>query len=229
MGISEIHGNIFTTKAQTIVNTINCVGVMGAGIALEFRLREPEMFRRYTLLCDQGRLAPGILWLYRSTYPQVLNFPTKTDWKQPSRVEYLEQGLQKFCDTYKDKEISSIAFPLIGADKGGLSEELSRSVMRRYLEPLKDLHVEIYSYDPYASDDVFNDLKQLILSRDIASLMEATGITKERLAIITSEVNSGRICQIGQLGAVKGIGVGTLEKLFALKGNQLPLSQKSLF
>jgi O-acetyl-ADP-ribose deacetylase (regulator of RNase III) len=136
MSIIEIKGNIFTTKAQTIVNTVNCVGVMGAGIALEFRLREPEMYRRYVEICKAGKLSPGVLWLYKSAQPQVLNFPTKKDWKHPSRPEYLENGLSKFAATYREKGITSIAFPMLGADKGGLPIHVSREIMRRYLSPL---------------------------------------------------------------------------------------------
>ena len=67
MSITEINGNIFTTKSQTIVNTVNCVGIMGAGIALEFRLREPDMYRQYVQICKDGKLSPGTLWLYKAS------------------------------------------------------------------------------------------------------------------------------------------------------------------
>ena len=128
MSIIEVEGNIFTTSAQTIVNTVNCVGVMGAGIALEFRLREPEMYLKYVSLCKQGAFTPGMLWLHKSPHKWVLNFPTKIDWKHPSKPEYLESGLKKFTETYKEKGITSIAFPMLGADRGGVD----RSVARNY-------------------------------------------------------------------------------------------------
>lgn len=230
MSITEIKGNIFTTKAQTIVNTINCVGVMGAGIALEFRLREPEMYRRYVELCEEGKIAPGILWLYKSAQPQVLNFPTKKDWKHPSRPEYLEQGLRKFADTYKQKGITSIAFPVLGADKGGLPVAVSKDIMRRYLAPLEELEVEIYEYDPNAEDDLYKKVSAFIVSQDIAQLAEVTGITKARLETIINAMHGNGVCQISQIGALPGIGPGTLEKLFALKNGPTPtLPQKSLF
>ena len=82
------YGNIFNTEAQTIVNTVNCVGVMGAGIAYEFRLRYPQMFEKYRTLCDPNnpnRLTVGKLWLYQGNDRLILNFPTKTHWKMPSK------------------------------------------------------------------------------------------------------------------------------------------------
>ena len=75
--IDIIEGNIFTTKCQVIVNTVNCVGVMGAGLALECRLRYPDMYSLYVDLCNVNKIDIGMLWLYSSTEPWILNFPTK--------------------------------------------------------------------------------------------------------------------------------------------------------
>lgn len=230
MSITEIKGNIFTTKAQTIVNTVNCVGVMGAGIALEFRLREPEMYLRYVEICKAGNLSPGILWLYKSAQPQVLNFPTKKDWKHPSRPEYLEKGLEKFAVTYKEKGITSIAFPMLGADKGGLPVALSRAIMKKHLSPLEDLNVEIYEYDPKAKDDLFDEVRGFVLSNSLPNISKVTGIAKARLTTIVEAMINGSVCQISQLGGLPGIGPSTLEKLFALRTPQVQQpSQKSLF
>lgn len=88
------------STAQTLVNTLNCVGVMGKGVAKEFKERDPEMFRAYKKICDAKLLAPGKLWLWRGRHGLVLNFPTKLHWRNPSRLEWIEAGLQKFVKSY---------------------------------------------------------------------------------------------------------------------------------
>ncbi len=154
--INKIKGNIFNTKCQTLVNTVNCIGVMGKGMALECKLRFPEMFIKYKDSCDKKLFKPGYLQIYKNSKPWILNFPTKIHWKDPSKIEYLEQGLKKFQDEYLNKNISSIAFPLLGASLGGLSEELVYETMTKYLEPLNNIDIEIYEYDYMASDNLFD-------------------------------------------------------------------------
>ena len=154
--IKKIKGNIFNTKCQTLVNTVNCIGVMGKGMALECKLRFPEMFIKYKDCCDKKLFKPGYLQIYKNSKPWILNFPTKIHWKDPSKIEYLEEGLKKFQDEYLSKNISSIAFPLLGASLGGLSEELVYETMTKYLEPLNNIDIEIYEYDYMASDNLFD-------------------------------------------------------------------------
>ena len=154
--IKKIKGNIFNTNCQTLVNTVNCIGVMGKGMALECKLRFPEMFIKYKDSCDKKLFKPGYLQIYKNSKPWILNFPTKIHWKDPSKIEYLEKGLKKFQDEYLNKNISSIAFPLLGASLGGLSEELVYETMAKYLEPLNNIDIEIYEYDYMASDNLFD-------------------------------------------------------------------------
>ena len=98
-------GNIFTSNCDTVVNTVNCVGVMGAGIALECRLRYPEMYKKYKDLCHKDLIQVGKLWIYKTDKKWILNFPTKKDWKHSSKIEFIEAGLIKFVRTYKEKKI----------------------------------------------------------------------------------------------------------------------------
>lgn len=141
--INIITGNLFDSKAQTLVNTVNCVGVMGKGIALKYKTLYPDMFSEYVKLCDKKLIQVGKLWLYKSPDKWVLNFPTKDDWRKDSKVEYLIMGLEKFVATHQQKGIKSIAFPLLGASNGGLDPKLSLDLMMRYLEKC-DLEIEIY-------------------------------------------------------------------------------------
>ena len=141
-------GNIFDSKAQTIVNTVNCMGVMGKGLALQFKKRYPEMFIAYEQLCKKQLLDIGKLWLYKTDRRWILNFPTKYDWRLPSKESYLEKGLEKFLLTYKQRGIESIAFPLLGANNGGIPPDVSLEIMKRYLKNC-EIPVTIYiNYKP---------------------------------------------------------------------------------
>lgn len=142
--VTVIKGDLFKSEAQTLVNTVNCVGIMGAGIALEFKKRYHDMFIRYKRYCNEKLMKIGNLWLYKDVSGKwILCFPTKEDWRNPSKVDYLVSGLKKFVETYKEKEITSIAFPLLGANNGGIDPKLSLALMKRYLNEC-DIPIEIY-------------------------------------------------------------------------------------
>ncbi|MFK5937682.1 MAG: macro domain-containing protein [Sulfurimonas sp.] len=211
--IIEKSGNIFTTQCQTIVNTINCVGVMGAGIAYEFRLREPEMFTQYQLLCTNKQIDIGMLWIYKSKKQNILNFPTKYNWKFPSKKEYLHKGLQKFLDTYKQKNIMSIAFPLLGADKGGIDSKESLSIMKHYLSQC-NVPVEIWHFDPMAQDDLYQSFKSIFQEIDDVTIKTDTKIRIDIVKKIRTVLNDSTINSLSGLLRVKGVGDKTLEKLF---------------
>lgn len=207
--------NIFTTTCDVIVNPVNCVGVMGAGLALEFRLRYPEMYLKYVALCEQKKLDIGLLWLYQGKDKTILNLPTKKHWKFPSKEEYLHAGLRKFVDTYKEKNITSIAFPMLGADKGGIDPSLSLEIMKSYLDDI-DIKVEIYRYDPTAKDDLFDSVKAWLRSQSQDSIAASTGLRKNYIAKVLEAIDDPDIHQLNQLGRVSGIGIKTLEKVFSV-------------
>lgn len=214
MGCQLIRGNIFCTKAQTIVNTVNCVGIMGAGIALECRLRYPEMFVRYQELCNNGEIDIGKLWLYKGEGRWILNFPTKKHWKHPSKERYLTEGLEKFSEHFARLGIESIAFPLLGASHGGLSSDVSFSLMNTYLDQL-DLDIEIYEYDPFAPDDLYDRIKDKVVGFSAEELSQALKIRKDICDRIIEAFFSPDIVQLNQIGKIRGIGIKTLEKVFS--------------
>ncbi|MFC1826254.1 macro domain-containing protein [Thermodesulfobacteriota bacterium] len=214
MGLKIISGNIFTSKCLTIVNTVNCVGVMGAGIALECRLRYPEMYKKYVELCENRKLSIGMLWLYKADDRWILNFPTKKHWKYPSKTEYIHSGLRKFVDTYESRAITSIAFPLLGTDKGGIDQDESLGVMKSYLSPLA-IDIEIYRYDHNAKDDLYNKVRDWLFCQDVEKISRATRLRKDQVRKVMDAMERADIVQLNQLGSVKGIGIKTLEKLYA--------------
>jgi O-acetyl-ADP-ribose deacetylase (regulator of RNase III) len=213
MPVKIVRGNIFTTNCQVIVNTINCVGVMGAGIALECRLRYPEMHEKYIDLCEEKKISVGMLWLYKSKNKWILNFPTKKHWRYPSKKEYLHLGLKKFSETYKLKEIQSVAFPMLGTDRGGIDALESQEIMISYLDHL-DIDIEIYQYDKTAEDDLYDQTKKWLLSNNTELISKQTGISKNLLSKVINAVHNPKVTQLNQLAHEKGIGIKTLEKLF---------------
>lgn len=146
--ITYVVSDLFQSPAKVLVNTVNTVGAMGKGLAYEFRRLYPQMYERYVALCAEERFQVGQLWLYKTPHKWVLNFPTKAHWRDPSRMEYLEAGLQKFVDTYAEQGLTSVSFPMLGAGLGGLDwETMVRPVMERYLGELP-LDVFIHLYEP---------------------------------------------------------------------------------
>jgi len=145
-------GNLFdfATEVQTLVNTVNTRGVMGKGLALEFRQRYPAMYEDYRRRCRDGTVRVGEPYLYTAQHPWVLNFPTKDDWRRPSRLKWIEAGLQYFVEHYAGWGITSIAFPQLGAQLGGLRWEDVKPLMQRYLEPLP-IRVLIVEYTAHSS------------------------------------------------------------------------------
>ena len=135
--------NIFNTECEVIVNAVNCVGIMGKGIALQVKTKYPEVFKRYKNICDKNMLKPGLLQIVKTNDKTILNFPTKMHWKNNSKIEWVEEGLMKFVESYKERGIKSIAFPPLGCGNGNLNWEEVKLLMLKYLNNL-DIKIEIY-------------------------------------------------------------------------------------
>ena len=143
--ITYVVGDLFTSPAKVLVNTVNTVGVMGKGIALDFKRIYPEMFEQYQYYCENGMFDIGKLWLYKTSHKWILNFPTKEHWRNKSRIEYIEAGLEKFADTYDSKGIGSISFPMLGCGNGELDWNTQvQPVMEEYLRQLPlDIYIHL--------------------------------------------------------------------------------------
>jgi O-acetyl-ADP-ribose deacetylase (regulator of RNase III)/uncharacterized protein YwgA len=143
--IKVLIGDMFQSEAATLVNTVNCVGVMGKGVAAVFKKQFPGMFNDYVSRCDRGEVQPGAPYLYEDILGiSVLNFPTKKHWRSPSRLQYVVDGLAAFERDYKTWGIRSIAFPPLGCGNGGLEWKDVGPLMYKTLSRL-DIDVEIYA------------------------------------------------------------------------------------
>lgn len=137
-------GDIFTSQMQTLVNPVNTVGVMGKGLAKQFKMCFPDMFENYQLACNNNSLTVGQLHLYQTEEHWILNFPTKQHWRGKSKLTYIESGLQRFIDIYEIEQIKSVAFPMLGCGLGGLDWESDvHPIMKSSLGNLA-IPIEIY-------------------------------------------------------------------------------------
>jgi O-acetyl-ADP-ribose deacetylase (regulator of RNase III) len=141
--LTYLKGDLLSSPAQVQVNTVNVVGVMGKGIALQFKNKYPEMFSAYQRMCENHILDTGKLYLWKSPEKWVLLFPTKKHWRNPSKIEYIESGLKKFVDNYEQLGIESIAFPRLGCGNGNLDWAIVKPLMEKYLKPLP---ITVYIY-----------------------------------------------------------------------------------
>lgn len=142
-------GDILQSKAQTLINTVNCVGVMGKGIALEFKKRFPEMFDDYVKRCERREVKPGVPYLFeRTSPPNIINFPTKDHWKSVSRIKDIEHGLQHLLDDYKQWNVTSLAIPPLGCGNGQLEWKAVGPLIYCYASRM-DCSIEMYA--PYGT------------------------------------------------------------------------------
>ena len=216
MTYREIRGNIFNSKAQAIVNTVNCVGIMGKGIALEFRRRYPKMFEQYQSICKKGELQPGQILFYEAENILILNFAIKRDWKQPSKIEWVESCLKEFVDSYQGRGIKSIAFPWVGAMNGRIPLDQIRTIMRDYLSNLSDIDIDVYDFDPDTSDPLFEKLKNMIelKNANINDLAKISGIQRRYMSTIVDLLQQEDIKSLTNLTESGAIGTTTVEKLY---------------
>jgi O-acetyl-ADP-ribose deacetylase (regulator of RNase III) len=142
-------GDILKAKAQTLINTVNCVGIMGKGIALVFKKRFPEMFKDYVERCERKEVKLGLPYLYRTLFPpQIVNFPTKDHWKSVSKISDIERGLQHLLRHYKEWGITSLAIPPLGCGNGQLEWRAVGPLIYRFVKEM-DILVEMYA--PYGT------------------------------------------------------------------------------
>jgi len=139
----KVNLDIFKSKAESIVNTVNCVGVMGKGLAKEFKKRYPEMYKEYRKKYENNQLKIGKLHIFKTLDHLIINFPTKMHWKNSSRIEWIEAGLNYFAKNYKKWNITSVAFPQLGTSHGKLNWNDVKPLMEKYLNSI-DIDVEIY-------------------------------------------------------------------------------------
>lgn len=145
--LNFVTGNLLKADAYALVNTVNCEGYMGKGIAYQFKLRFPEMCVEYTKKCKTGELIPGTLHCYKTDDKLIINFPTKNKWRGNSKMEYISSGLDALIKTIEEYQIQSIAIPPLGSGNGGLEWS---NVKQLIIKKLSDISkkIDIFIYEP---------------------------------------------------------------------------------
>lgn len=141
-------GDILTEDTEALVNTVNCVGVMGRGIALQFKNAFPENFKAYATACQRHDVQPGRMFVFETgqlTNPRyIINFPTKRHWRGKSRIEDIDAGLKALQAVVRERQICSVALPPLGSGLGGLNWKQVRPRIEAALGGLRDLRVVVF-------------------------------------------------------------------------------------
>lgn len=185
-------GNLLQENAEALVNTVNCVGVMGKGIALQFKQALPENFRQYERACRAGEVQPGRMFTVATGtlfYPRyIINFPTKRHWRGKSKIEDIKSGLKALVEEVQQLGISSIAIPPLGCGNGGLNWAEVKPLIESAFAQLPNVQVVVF--EPIGAPEV--DKMQVATSQPkmtrsrslLIRLLEVYGIPGYRLTLL---------------------------------------------
>jgi len=204
--IQYIKGNLLESKAQALVNTVNTVGIMGKGIALQLKNQFPNNFKIYAKACKEKTFDIGQLLITEDTsllYGNkiIINFPTKTDWRKPSEYEYIERGLQELVKIIREKQIKSIAIPPLGAGNGGLNWAKVKTILEKYLSEI-DCEIQIYQPNFQVQEVLKKERVRLTPAR---AMLLAVLYDLVRNGEFVSEFASEKVCYFLQRFGAEGI------------------------
>lgn len=201
-------GNILDTDAEAVVNTVNTVGVMGKGIALQFKQAFPENYKVYRSACQRGDVSLGHMFVFDTGRmgPQryIINFPTKGHWKSRSRMQDIEDGLHDLVRVIGEFGIHSIAVPALGCGNGGLRWDDVYPLIERALSTLPDVAVEVFP--PTGSPD----------ARSMRVGTQKPRMSLGRAALIAIIQRYAELCQVEEVSTVNGASLLEIQKLMYL-------------
>lgn len=204
---------VFNAPTQAIVNTVNCLGVMGAGLALEFKLRFPDMYEDYRRKCKNKQIETGKLSIYKTKDKLlIINFPTKYNWRHPSKIEWIEQGLNDFVKHYQSWGIKSVAFPKLGCERGGLQWEKVKALMEKSLNHLNDIEIYICLDSKTEAEGIEKNMIQILQKTQL--WINAFNINPTISQKIIDKLP--KIKRFRHLQKISGVGKETYQNLFQL-------------
>lgn len=182
MTIERGKGNLLAAEVDALVNTVNAEGVMGKGLALQFKKAFPENFAEYERACKVGEVVPGHMHIvHRLVSPRyIINFPTKKYWRNPSKLEYIRDGVRDLVDNVRKLGIKSIAIPPLGCGNGGLSWAEVKPLIVRAFDKANDVRVVLYEpSDAPTPDKIIDRRKRPDMTEARAAVLELMGRYKE--------------------------------------------------
>jgi len=207
--IIKTNSTVFNVNADCIVNTINCDGFMGKGLALEFSLRYPKLNKIYQDQAKRKELHTGKVYFYEIDGQKMINFPTKYHFQFPSKYEWIEEGLVHFVSIYKELNINSIAFPLLGARNGELDPQQVIQIMEKHLS-LLDIDVYICYSSELAGKE--KEMVDSFKSFNLLLLKDIIRLNKVQLESLNE--GKGKIKRFYEIMSLPKIGVETYKKIF---------------
>ena len=207
--IIQTDSTVFNTNADCIVNTINCVSFMGKGLALEFALRYPKLEKIYKEQCLKKIIHTGEVYFYEIDGQKIVNFPTKFHFKYPSKIEWIEQGLISFISNYKKWDIKSVAFPILGANNGGLNPIEVEKLMIEYLSKID---IDVYICKSILVEGKEKEMIDAFLTTDIVELSKHIKLNQKQIENLKN--NQKNIYKFSQISNVEGIGIVTYKSIY---------------
>ena len=209
--IKYLNKTVFNSKCDGLVNTVNCIGVMGAGLALEFALRYPEVEKKYEDDCKKRKVRIGTILTYKIDDVLVINFPTKFHWKNPSKIEWIASGLDYLKEHYKEWNIKSIAIPPLGCNNGGLDFNQVKPLIE---QKLKDIDIDVcICTDPGYPEGIEKEMVDAYNESDkeeICDLLKIKGNAR------TGIISNNKIERFYSIKSIEDVGMVTYKKIFDL-------------
>jgi O-acetyl-ADP-ribose deacetylase (regulator of RNase III) len=193
--IKYIKGNILDSEAQALINTVNTVGVMGKGVALQFKQAYVNNYKSYKEACKRNEIRIGRMFVTRdsnilSGEKFIINFPTKTDWRKPSEYSYIEDGLEDLINVLNKFKIKSVAIPPLGAGNGGLDWQKVKCIIE---SKLKYSDLDVFIYEP--TQQILEHLKsERVKLTDARALLLYILYDLVRNGEFVSEFSSEKVC-----------------------------------
>ena len=228
MSAIERSGNIFNSQAEAIVVTVNCVGYMGKGMALECALRFPEIEKQYKDLCENRRISIGrVEWMPILNGSNLILFPTKDDYKFPSKYSYIDAGLKHLVDTCKSHSIKSIAVPRLGSELGGLDWERVRPMVLEAFQKI-NIELELWSFGTQGNDPLILSIENK-LNLNPLEAAHSTGINSDQIEMLLSFIRANGFLTVTDLLSIKGLGKSKVKKLVKWAQESQLLPEPTLF